>query len=220
MAVGEHRHPREQADERGDFCLEGQASVVDDDRLNDSMAERSTDIVAPLAVDGPATVATPALVIVRLACLDALKVVAMCAVVSIHIYGVSFNTREAESLGWWLANVLYTGSRWSVPIFVMASGALLPRRPPDAGTFSRRRFGKILPATAVFVPAYFVFAAVLGTPLTLSAIAAGLASGRPYNYLYFLAIIGGLYAVTPLLQATLHSASRRSSGERVWVCSP
>ena len=63
----------------------------------------------------------------RLAYLDAAKVLAVFAVVAIHIFGVSFATRDPGTPGWWLANVLYTGSRWSVPMFVMASGAVLNR---------------------------------------------------------------------------------------------
>jgi surface polysaccharide O-acyltransferase-like enzyme len=96
-----------------------------------------------------------------------------------------------------------------VPLFVMASGAVLLGRRPDPARFYRRRFAKLLPAALVFVPAYYLFAAnVLHEPVTVSSVLRGLASGRPYNHLYFLPVIGGLYAVTPLLQAALRGASR------------
>jgi surface polysaccharide O-acyltransferase-like enzyme len=148
----------------------------------------------------------------RLTYLDIAKVAAACAVVAIHIYGVGFHTRPPDSAGWWLANLLYTGSRWSVPMFVMVSGALLIGRQPDPIGFYRRRFRRILPAAAFFVPAYFWFAtAVLNVPQSPQDIVAGLASGRPYNHLYFLSVIGGLYVLTPLLQAALRAASRRFS---------
>jgi surface polysaccharide O-acyltransferase-like enzyme len=145
----------------------------------------------------------------RLAYVDALKVVAILAVASIHIFGVAIDPNAVGSAEWWMAAIPYYSSFWAVPVFVMASGAVVIGSTSSPREFYARRATRLVPAAALFVPLYIVFAARFQDgPSTLPAIVALLASGRPYNHLYFLPLIAGLYAITPLLGRALRGAPR------------
>jgi surface polysaccharide O-acyltransferase-like enzyme len=142
--------------------------------------------------------------------IDALKVVAIAAVAIIHIVGVKATGESDGGVGWWVANALYSGARWSVPVFVMASGALLlGRAGGPMSAFYRHRFSRVLPAAVFWTVAYLMFAALFqsGTrdPGQLVAL---IASGRPYNHLYFLPLIMGLYLVAPFLSRAIVPAPR------------
>ena len=142
--------------------------------------------------------------------IDALKVIAIAAVVVIHVIGVKANSESDGGVGWWVANALYSGSRWSVPVFVMASGALvLGRAGAPISIFYRRRFSRLLPAAVFWTFAYLVFAALFQSGTRdPGQILASIASGRPYNHLYFLPLILGLYLVAPFLSRAIVSAPR------------
>lgn len=145
----------------------------------------------------------------RASWIDGAKIAAILAVIAIHIYGVAFAAAPLGSGEWWAANVLYSSAFWAVPVFVMASGALLLGNTKPAAEFYRRRAMRIVPAILLFVPAYIVFAALFQDgPATIPGVVRLLASGRPYNHLYFLSLIAGLYAVTPLLARALRDASK------------
>ena len=65
--------------------------------------------------------------------LDLLRVIAILGVIWLHVSGevvtASPNPGDEE---WWVGNVADAFSRWCVPLFVMASGALLlPQRADD-----------------------------------------------------------------------------------------
>ena len=141
---------------------------------------------------------------------DALKVVAIAAVALIHVVGVKATGESDGSAGWWLANALYSGARWSVPVFVMASGALLlGRAAGPMPIFWQRRFSRVLPAAVFWTLAYLVFAALFQSGTRdPGQIVASIASGRPYNHLYFLPLIMGLYLVAPFLARAIVSAPR------------
>ncbi len=141
--------------------------------------------------------------------IDILKVTAIAAVALIHVVGVKVNG-VTDGLSWWLANALYSGARWSVPIFVMASGALLlSRAGGPISVFYGRRFARILPAAVFWTVAYLVFAAVFqGGTRDPHKVLVLIASGRPYNHLYFLPLILGLYLVAPFLSRAIVPAQR------------
>jgi surface polysaccharide O-acyltransferase-like enzyme len=97
-----------------------------------------------------------------------------------------------------------------VPVFVMASGALVIPRAMESGAadFYRRRLGRILPAAVFWIAVYLVFAAVFKEGVSDPAgVLQALMSGTPYNHLYFLFLILGLYAVTPVLARALVGTS-------------
>lgn len=142
--------------------------------------------------------------------IDALKVVAIAAVAMIHVVGVKATGSSDGGVGWWAANALYSGARWSVPVFVMASGALiLGRADGPISVFYRRRFSRLVPAAVFWTVAYLVFSALFQSGTRdPGQIVALIASGRPYNHLYFLPLILGLYVVAPLLSRAIVPAPR------------
>ena len=80
--------------------------------------------------------------------LDYLRVIALLAVITGHII-VDFYERfgEVGQAEWWLSNILTALLRFAVPIFVMASGAVLLGRSYTMGGFYRKRAIRLLPPT-------------------------------------------------------------------------
>ncbi len=140
----------------------------------------------------------------RLAWVAYLRVLAILAVVAIHVSGlvVAKASLQWEPV-WWAGQVLRQVSRWSVPMFVMISGALLLR--PKAmdvplAAFYRKRLNRIVPALLVWHVVYLAFTQlVLRQGSSLKSMATAFLLGRTYTALYFFWLILGLYLMAPLL---------------------
>ncbi|GLY99666.1 acyltransferase family protein [Actinoplanes sp. NBRC 103695] len=147
--------------------------------------------------------------------LDALRVAAICGVVAIHVVGMMLGNNDLTgSRRWWAAVAIDLGLVWTVPVFVMISGALLlSPRAHAAGpvVFWRKRFARIVPALVVWHLVYLAGVRVWlkGEELTRGAVVAWLLDAKVYTALYFLWLIAGLYAVAPVIAAFLHSGGRR-----------
>ena len=61
----------------------------------------------------------------RIAYLDSLRVVAILAVIMIHVAAQNWYSQDVNSAAWKAFNFYDSISRWSVPAFVMISGALM-----------------------------------------------------------------------------------------------
>jgi surface polysaccharide O-acyltransferase-like enzyme len=113
---------------------------------------------------------------------------------------------------WWTGNLLDSMTRWSVPLFVMLSGALLlvlrPR--PDARDFYRRRLMRLGLPFVTWISVYLVlgYLADERTSFVTYAVRA-LARGSVDVHLYFLFVIVGLYAVAPFLLPLVQHPDRR-----------
>lgn len=149
-----------------------------------------------------------------LAWLSWLRVVAIGAVVLIHTAGLTAAAPDARSTTQGqLAIALDFFSRWSVPVFVMLSGALLldPARYRGSADFLRRRAMRLVPAVIVWHLVYLAYIIML----TESSMSAGDAlrltlTGRLFTALYFFWIVLGLAIVTPVLVPWIATASRRA----------
>ena len=136
-----------------------------------------------------------------------LRVLAICAVVTIHVTGLT--TTNADLRGttvWWVAEVLNLGSRFCVPLFVMVSGALLlrPVTSETAAQFYRRRMSRLIPPLLFWYATYTLFSRlVLGTDKGALEVLGLVLSGRTYTALYFFWLILGLYVITPALRKLL-----------------
>ena len=148
----------------------------------------------------------------RVLWLDPLRIVAILAVITIHTVSplTAGATVATFSPTWWVAATMNVASLWCVPVFVMISGGLLlrPAKPQPAMVFYRRRLHRIgIPLvfwTGVYLalrPTFF------GEHLSKAQAAHDLATGHPYLQLYYLYVIAGLYAVTPLLRSALARTS-------------
>jgi surface polysaccharide O-acyltransferase-like enzyme len=147
--------------------------------------------------------------------LDALRVLAIAGVVAIHVIGMLVDNDDWRGTArWWAAVAIDLGFLWTVPVFVMISGALvLAPRAHAAGPaeFLRRRFTRILPAMVVWHLVYLVGVRILLRSEHPSAktILAMLIDAKVYTALYFLWLIAGLYAIAPVLAAFLRDGGRR-----------
>jgi surface polysaccharide O-acyltransferase-like enzyme len=137
-----------------------------------------------------------------LAWVDAARVTAILAVIAIHtVASLVANRSLPES--WWFGNIVDSASRWSVPLFVMLSGALLlgGKAADDPISFYRRRLSRIVPPLVVWSVIYLVYGHFnADNPHTVDDAVAYVLAGRPYFHLYFLYLIAGLYAVAPILR--------------------
>lgn len=141
-----------------------------------------------------------------------LRVVAIVAVVLIHVAGMSYVQGDTAGLERAFAAVLTYATKWAVPVFVMVSGALLLAAPPDPSptAFYRRRLSRIGVPLVVW---HVVYAAlILHTNETADwrVIAGALMRGEVYTALYFFWLILGLYLATPLLWPAVTHLSRRT----------
>ncbi|MDP9250245.1 MAG: acyltransferase family protein [Chloroflexota bacterium] len=152
--------------------------------------------------------------------IDAARVVAILAVISIHVVAPLFSSRALLPLNWWVGNVVDSAARWSVPLFVMISGALLLHADlaDTPAAFYRRRLARILPVLIAWTAVYlFVGHQLSNSPSTLKGAVLLVLAGRPYYHLYFLYLIVGLYVVAPLLRPLVRLPDRRLLGTAVVV---
>ena len=148
--------------------------------------------------------------------LDVLRIAAIVGVVAIHVVGgaTKHSGTGWHPAGWWAANTVNSACLWVVPVFVMASGALLldPSRSESASDFYRRRLARVGPAL-VFWTALYLWWKVWFNHEHITVTSAGhdLAAGDPYLQIYFLYVIVGLYAITPVLRRLLAHLGRRET---------
>lgn len=143
--------------------------------------------------------------------LDLLRILAIIAVIWLHVSGEVVVRESGPGDGdWWVGNVADAFSRWCVPLFVMASGALLlPQRPDlDPFAFYRRRAARILVPT-LFWTAIYLGVRAIGDDASARALAISVVRGTPYYHLWFLYMIVGLYVAAPLISRFLAGSAKR-----------
>ena len=150
----------------------------------------------------------------RTAWMDSARVLAIAAVVLIHVLAPTVGGRglEVGDAGWWLANTLNSASRWCVPVFLMISGALAldPAKVARPRDYYRRRWQRIGVPLLFWTAFYLLFRAfVLDTGLTADEAAVDVARGAPFLQLYFLYILAGLVLITPFLKVVTRHATWR-----------
>lgn len=149
--------------------------------------------------------------------LDFLRVIAIAAVILIHcIAAVQF--KPLGSAAWTTTNLIDSFTHWCVPVFVMISGALLinERAYKDSGLFFKKRFSRIAIPLLVWPPVYYLSQVLLfSAPFKPRQFVTSFLAGNPQfgNHLYFLFLIAGLYAITPILSAYISRVPRK----HVWI---
>lgn len=146
--------------------------------------------------------------------LDLVRVVAILAVVVIHVMAPVVETKTtAFGTGtWWLGDLADAAMRWSVPVFVMVSGALLldPAKSVAVRPFYSRRLHRVGVPLVFWTGFYLCFRVVYqGDPMSAGQATKDVVSGSPFLQLYFLFIIIGLYLLTPFLRVLIGAATRR-----------
>ena len=141
-----------------------------------------------------------------------LRVVAICGVIAIHTLGTNAAEPNAHhTMRGLVAIVLDLGSAYTVPVFVMVSGAMLldPARFTTARDFLRKRALRLLPAVLFWNLAYYVFRELTTSHhLTLKSALGMALEGNLYKHLYFFWIVLGLSLITPILIPYIRESPR------------
>ena len=139
--------------------------------------------------------------------LDYLRIIATVTVVLLHVAATQFREVEVTSYAFLVFNAVDGAVRWTVPVFVMISGALflLPGRPLSVKTLYTRTILRMVTAFLAWSAVYALDGWLQGdSPATvLSAFIEG------HYHMWYLYMIVGLYAVVPLLR--LITAHRRAT---------
>ncbi|MBL0168404.1 MAG: acyltransferase family protein [Propionivibrio sp.] len=143
--------------------------------------------------------------------LDFLRVATALAVVLLHVSAVVvLNRPDVSSPGWWIANLANALTRWSVPVFVMISGALLRSGGShiEPMKFYRGRALRLIAPLIFWTVFYVAIQAYIDGGLDLIALSKRLILGTPYFHLWYLYMIVGLYLVAPFLRMFVQASSR------------
>lgn len=142
------------------------------------------------------------------------RIVAILMVVLGHSVVDDFEKAAPGSLNWWVDCVVLVMRRWSVPLFVMVSGALLldPSKKESAGEFYRKRASRILAPLLFWSAVYTVWTALRESrqPAGWSwgQLLDNLLNGVPYYHLWYIYMLVFLYLFTPYYRLVVAGASR------------
>ena len=144
---------------------------------------------------------------------DLVKTVAICAVIVTHVAAPAFGMGDVGSAPWLTALFWASVSHASVPLFLMASGALLldPGRELTLRKLYTKNFPRLLIALLFWAVCYKVFIMVLFGGVTVPGlIQAGkeLVLFRHEEHLYYLHIMLLVYAFLPLARLVSCHAPR------------
>jgi len=138
----------------------------------------------------------------RLIWLDALRVLACFGIIAIHIWApVTYMLSCVPLFTWWAGNaVIVLIASWSIPMFVMISGALLLSSPNHEYVlrfFSRRT--RLFWQTAFWTAFFVVLRLATESDYNARQAVVDIKYGIPFYHMWFLNMILGLYVCTPIL---------------------
>jgi surface polysaccharide O-acyltransferase-like enzyme len=147
--------------------------------------------------------------------LDNARIVSCFAVVFLHTAGSIVYHYTGPHASYFLAGSLFNAfSRWSVPFFLMISGALLlnPQKNESVAIFYRKRFGHIL------IPLFFwtaIYSLIRLLPFLHDSGAfrsesaklfADIIAGNPYYHMWYLYMLVGIYLFLPIVRFCVRAA--------------
>ena len=144
----------------------------------------------------------------RIIYLDILRIIAMFAVIIIHVSAINWYDTSINSFSWQVYNIYDSLVRFSVPIFIMISGALFlnPKKEINTITLYKKNILKIFITFIFWSLLYnlyqYRFIILDNQIFTMSNIRKfiiDLFTG--YYHMWFLYVIAGLYIITPLLRS-------------------
>jgi len=147
--------------------------------------------------------------------LDNARILAMFAVVLLHVSAGVVLGNDVGTEYWWFGNIYDSVVRWCVPVFVMISGALLldSSKQEDFFTFYAKRLSRILVPILVWSIFFLAWAffnnAAEGNELTGKELFKMIFSGKPHYHMWFLYMIACLYLFTPYFRKIVAHSSRK-----------
>lgn len=134
---------------------------------------------------------------------DWLRVFATIAVVTIHtVAGNVSSLQSGQEFSWLLGNFFETISRWSVPGFVMISGALLlkDQREISYGEFFKKRLSKVVIPFVGWSIIFYIYGVYYGYfPFSIKEGISLFLNNEITSHFWFFYMIVGIYLITPLL---------------------
>ena len=152
--------------------------------------------------------------------MDLVRTVAIALVILVHATFFPYRIpgpgiTSMDVVNWFSSDVYAAFGYVGVPLFVLLAGALLldPAKAEEPlRAFFKKRWNRIGIPFIVWTIVYFLWSfEVDHTPITLYNISKGLANGS-YAHLWFLYLLVGLYAVTPMLRVLVKHLDRRLFG--------
>lgn len=147
----------------------------------------------------------------KLSYISVLRVIATIAVIAIHASSGYLNSTDIAGFDWRYANFINSFTRYSVPIFVIISGALLLTKEEDTVEFYKKRLLKIC-YPFIFWTIIYIFYNTnlfdLGIDELISTIVYRLKNGAN-AHLWYLYMIIGLYLAIPFLQKIVQHATTK-----------
>ena len=142
---------------------------------------------------------------------DLLRALATVSVVALHASGPVLYSYGAIAPGeWWTANVVDSAVRFSVPVFLMLTGALLLPRVEATGSFLKKRFSRLI-GPFIFWSLIYLAVALYFQPRgsdSWTFFQQRLQSGISYH-LWYVYMLAGIYLILPVLQRWIALAERR-----------
>ena len=140
--------------------------------------------------------------------LDYLRTVAILAVITIHVTAFYYHReQDVGDVGWWLANILNSLSRFAVPLFVMISGALLLSKAVNTGDFYRKKSFRLFPPIIFWTVFYIILKLFQGDTVqdVLWFIKVSLfVDGQSAVHLWYLTMFVCLMAFAPFINKFVH----------------
>ena len=128
---------------------------------------------------------------------DVLRITAIFFVVAVHLSAQHWSDVDVSSRAWFAFNLYCTAGKWSVPVFVMISGALFLGRDLDVRSILKKYLLRIAIAFAFWSAAYALFVRAL-YGIAWDEVLFRFFTG--HYHMWFLFMIAGLYLLVPLLR--------------------
>ncbi|WP_161635595.1 acyltransferase [Paraburkholderia mimosarum] len=147
--------------------------------------------------------------------LDTARVVAIFAVVVLHVAANVVVHEPVGSSNWWVGNIYDSLVRWCVPVFVMVSGALLLDRNKLENTkdFYIKRASRVAIPLVIWSLIFFLWryfeSNIEGGQTRFKDLAFSITQGTPYYRLWFLFMIIFIYIFTPFFGKITFNSSIR-----------
>jgi len=130
--------------------------------------------------------------------IDYLRCLGVVGVLSIHVTAPFYNRySEIDNSIWWIANILNTSGRISVPLFVMISGAVLLGQDYTTMGFYKKRFLRLFIPITFWSILYLLFRILNGAGLKVILWMA--VEGMSYYHMWYLSMYLCLMAFTPFI---------------------
>ena len=138
----------------------------------------------------------------RIIYFDLLKVIATFAVIVIHCSVSKLDIWTPDESRWQICLFFDCISRWSVPVFVMISGALFLKGEHSIGKILKKNIFRIITAFVFWSTLYGIYKFTINK-FTLKPTIATIITG--HYHLWFMFMIAGLYLSVPLLKKITES---------------